>query len=267
MLSVPLIDLALALAICLAISALGFRRVDHFISLGYGFSIAAQALVFPLADLGPLDGWRLAQSGLLLVYGLRLGLFLMARERASSFAGELEASKQRGARVHGAYKILIWVAVSILYVAMYAPAQLTLVAPMELWSLPAGVVLMAFGLALEAASDWQKSALKAKAPTRFVGTGLFGIVRSPNYLGEMIFWLGTFVSAIAAYQRIGDWALALLGFICIELIMVGSARRLELKQAERYAADPAYSAYAGRVPVLFPLLPLYSLRNWRIYLG
>ncbi len=49
--------------------------------------------------------------------------------------------------------------------------------------------------------------------------------------------------------------------------MLGSARRLEIKQAERYASDPAYLDYVRRVPILFPLLPLYSLRTLRVYLG
>ena len=49
--------------------------------------------------------------------------------------------------------------------------------------------------------------------------------------------------------------------------MLGSARRLELKQAERYGSDPAYQAYVRTVPILIPLLPLYSLRQLKIYLG
>ena len=59
----------------------------------------------------------------------------------------------------------------------------------------------------------------------------------------------------------------LIGLVCIELIMLGSARRLELKQVERYGTDAAYQAYAARVPVLLPLVPLYSLRRLRVYLG
>jgi hypothetical protein len=46
--SVALPILALAFALCLAISALGFRRVDYFVSLGYAFSIAAEAIVLPV---------------------------------------------------------------------------------------------------------------------------------------------------------------------------------------------------------------------------
>ena len=123
------------------------------------------------------------------------------------------------------------------------------------------------GLGLEAAADAQKSRLKAENPKRFVSAGLYGIVRSPNYFGEMLFWLGNFVAGLAAYQSLGNWLVAGAGFVCIELVMLGSARRLELKQAERYSGDPAYQAYVRRVPILIPGLALYSLRRLRVYLG
>jgi hypothetical protein len=49
--------------------------------------------------------------------------------------------------------------------------------------------------------------------------------------------------------------------------MVGASRRLELKQTARYGADSAYQAYARRTPILLPLLPLYSLRRLKVFLG
>jgi hypothetical protein len=49
--------------------------------------------------------------------------------------------------------------------------------------------------------------------------------------------------------------------------MVGSARRLELKQEERYGSDPEYRSYSRSVPILFPLVPVYSLKKARLYLG
>ena len=230
--NLPLRDLALALALCLLVSSLGFRRTDWFISLGYGFSIAGQAVVFSLLHLPSLSTWSVAQALLLLAYGLRLGLYLMARDRSPSFARELAASKKRSVHIKGAVKVAIWVSVSALYVAMFAPALLTLTAgpssPTPL-ALPIGVLVMA--------------------------------------LGEMLFWLGAFASGIAAYQSLTDWVIAGVGLVCIELIMLGSARRLELKQAERYGADAIYQAYVRATPVLFPLLPLYSLRRLKIYLG
>ncbi|MEP7240780.1 MAG: DUF1295 domain-containing protein, partial [Devosia sp.] len=204
------------------------------------------------------------------LYGLRLGGFLTLRERSASFARELEASRERSARINGGVKLAIWISVAALYVAMASPAVFTLSAAnggIVVPTLPLGVLLMACGLLLETAADQQKANRKAKEPGRFVSSGLFAIVRSPNYFGEMVFWFGSFVSGLAAYRSLVAWAIALTGLVCIELIMLGSARRLEIKQAERYGSDPAYEEYARRVPILIPLLPLYSLRKLRVYLG
>ena len=269
-LSIPWPYLLLALAMSLTISALGFRRVDYFVSLGYAFSIAAQAIVFPLLYWQSLDPWLVAADIMLLAYGLRLGFFLLKREQAPSFEKERQASLERGVHIKGVLKLTIWVTVAALYVSMYAPAQVLLAnAPVEPSRLfvGIGIAVMILGLGLEALADAQKSAFKARHPDRFCDAGLFRLVRSPNYFGEMVFWLGAFLSALAHYQRPLDWVIGLIGLTSIQLIMLGSARRLELKQAERYGADPAYRAYVQRTPVLLPLLPLYSLKNLKVYLG
>jgi steroid 5-alpha reductase family enzyme len=269
LLSIPPLHLLLAYAPTLLISALGFLRVDYYISLGYGFSIAALAVVFPVVYGGQLDGPLLAADALLFLYGMRLGIFLFLRERQPSFERERLASLERSARVRGVLRLVIWVSVAALYVAMYAPVMFALAAGPSAGGvvLPLGVALMVVGLGLEALADRQKSVFKASNPSRFCDAGLYRLVRSPNYFGEMMFWLGTFITGLGAYRAPLDWLIALLGLVCIELIMLGSARRLELKQAERYGGEPAYRDYAARVPVLFPLLPLYSLKRLRVYLG
>ena len=259
--------LGLSFALCLVVSALGFRRTDWFISIGYGFSVVAQAALLALLYRGGLTLWSMAQLLLLAAYGLRLALYLIARERAPSFKTELAASLARSAGMRFGVKLAIWVTVSALYVAKVSPALFTLSSGAANWSLPLGVLIMLCGLALEASADAQKSRFKAKEPKRFVSSGLYGIVRSPNYFGEMLFWLGNFIAGVAAYQSVGNWLVAGIGLVCIELIMLGSARRLELKQAERYGSDPAYLDYVRRVPILIPALPLYSLRNLKVYLG
>lgn len=268
--SIPWAYLGLAFAMSLAISAMGFRRVDYFVSLGYAFSIVAQALVFPFLYPAGLDIWTVLVDVLYLAYGLRLGLFLLQRDRAPSFAREQKASLERGRHIKGWVKFAIWVSVAALYVAMYAPAQVLLAnaaAVPDRTLVVVGLVVMVLGLGLEALADWQKSAFKARSPDRFCDAGLFRIVRSPNYFGEMVFWLGGFIASLGHFHAPLDWVLALIGLVCIELIMLGSARRLEFKQAERYGRDPAYAAYARRVPVIIPLLPIHSLRNLKVYLG
>lgn len=268
--NLPWAALALAAVLCLVVSALGFIRTDWFISIGYGFSIAAEAVLFPLLNPGPLSLWVIAQLLLLAAYGLRLGGYLVLRERSASFGRELEASRERSRSIAGPVKVAIWISVALLYVAMASPGLFNLVAASNgasLWSLPLGVIVMLAGLVLEASADAQKARLKAINPKGFVSSGLNGVVRCPNYFGEMVFWFGGFVAGLSAYTSVAAWLIAATGFVCIELIMLGSARRLELKQAERYGSDPAYQTYVRRVPILIPGLPLYSLRQLRVYLG
>ena len=262
--------LAMCLAFCLVLSALGFKRVEYFVSLGYAASIASQAIVMPLLYRHTLRSWVLFQSALLLAYGLRLGTFLALRERSTSFRKEQAENAARSAKVHGPIKVVIWVSVSVLYVLMFLPALLTMSAQavgLALPSAPVGIALMVVGLGTEACADWQKSWFKKKSPSHFCDVGLYRVVRFPNYFGEMVFWFGVWISAMSAYQSLLAWVLGGLGFVCIELVMLGSSRRLELKQADRYGADATYQAYVRKTPVLFPLLPLYSLRNLKVFLG
>lgn len=270
LLDLPFFHLALGFVLSLAISALGFRRVDYFVSLGYAFSIAAQAIVFAVLYRATLDVWTILQLVMLFAYGARLGSYLVGRESAPSFSAELAASKERGKHITGFVKIAIWVSVAALYVAMFSPGLLSLWQQSQgraLPSIPIGVVIMIVGLAIESLADWQKAQFKAANPKRFADVGLYRLVRCPNYLGEMVFWLGAFVSGVSAYTGVLGWLLPIIGTVCIMLIMVGSARRLEIKQGERYSSDPAYQRYVATVPVLFPLLPIYSVRDWKIYLG
>ncbi|MCY2926249.1 MAG: DUF1295 domain-containing protein [Planctomycetota bacterium] len=265
--------LGLHLALALLISAAGFIRVYYFVSLGYAFSIAAMAVVTPWLLWGGADAWTLLQCAALLAYGLRLGAFLIHRERRPAFKKEMADAVDRGKRVRGFVKLAIWVSVSVLYVLMFSPALLALLARRTspgagpLASQFPGLALMAAGLLLEAWSDHQKSAFKTCQPGRFCDTGLYRLVRCPNYLGEAVFWAGAWVAGISAYVHWAHWAMSLAGFVCIVLVMLGSTRRLELKQDERYGSDPEYQDYTRSVPVLFPFIRVYSFRNLKVRLG
>ena len=58
-----------------------------------------------------------------------------------------------------------------------------------------------------------------------------------------------------------------IGLVSIQLIMVGSTRRLELKQDARYGDREDYRTYVHTVPVLFPFVHVFSLKNAKLYLG
>jgi len=122
---------------------------------------------------------------------------------------------------------------------------------------------MVFGVTLESAADIQKNRAKKVNPRRFVDTGLYRIVRCPNYLGEMIFWTGVLISGFGAVSGIGQWIVVLVGYIGIIFVMFSGARRLEIRQNKNYGKDPEYQKYVRTVPILVPFIPLYSVEKYK----
>ncbi len=261
------------LLICLLVSAIGFWRHVYFISIGYGYSIAAMgiaALVLAGSQTS-LVSWL--QCLLLIVYGARLGTYLVIRETKPAYRASLKADADRPAGMGLGLKSLIWLTVSVLYVCMFMPALARILADQRQVSDPLcslsilGITIMALGLVIEVVADAQKNAAKKKDPRRFCNSGLYRICRYPNYFGEMLVWTGNIIAGASLLDSWQDWLLAALGYISIILIMLGSGRRLEAKQAARYGDIPEFQDYVARTPVLLPFLPLYTLKNIRLYLG
>ena len=156
----------------------------------------------------------------------------------------------------------IWIFVSALYTAQVSPMLYRYMNEAKDLIVPlVGAAISVFGLILESVADNQKSAQKKVNPDMVATQGLYKMVRCPNYLGEIVFWTGVFVSGITAYANVGQWILAIVAYICIVFIMFNGAQRLEKRQMERYGDDPAYNEYANKTPIILPLLPIYHLNK------
>jgi len=258
--------------LALLISASGFYRTVYFVSIGYAFSIAAMAVTTLLVFRQELNWYNLLQNVCLAVYGLRLGIYLLRREAKSSFSKERESITERTADLTFGRKIPMWIGVSLLYVMMFSPSLFSLTTAPRVPSPAAtvlqllGLALMFGGLGLEALADAQKSRFKAQNPRQYCDVGLYRQVRCPNYFGEIMLWIGNWVLGFVFYTSALQWIASFVGLVCIVLIMMGSTKRLEQAQDDRYGAQPAYQKYTRTVPVLFPFLPLYSLKHVKMFL-
>lgn len=246
-------------AVALLVSAIGFKKYIWFISIGYGFSIAAEGVAM-LAMFRP-GGWGVLACLLLVAYGCRLGGYLAYRElKSRTYAKFLKGEVKENAPM--GVKLAIWVTCAALYTLMVLPLfyRLQNGAADNGWFI-AGIIVMACGIALEAAADWQKNRAKKVNPGRFVDTGLFRLVRCPNYLGEVLLWTGVLIGGIGALSGVGQWIMALLGYVGIIYVMFSGARRLEIRQNKNYGDDPEYQKYVRTVPILLPFVPLYSVEK------
>ena len=248
--------------VCMLVSAIGFKNYVWFISLGYGFSIAAEGLVMLFMYGGTLTPGTILCCVLFILYGCRLGGYLAYREvKSGSYKKNMVGEIKEGKDVPMGVKIAIWVTCALLYVTQISGVFYRMAnASQDNALVFVGAAVMLFGVSLETAADIQKNAAKKVNPRRFVDTGLYRIVRCPNYLGEMIFWTGVLISGIGAVSG-WQWLVVVIGYVGIIFVMFSGARRLEIRQDKNYGKDPEYQKYVTTVPILLPFIPLYSVKK------
>lgn len=256
-------------AVSLLISAIGFRYYIHFFSVGYGFAIAGLAIAMGILYSPNLTLPTIIMCCLLLIYGLRLGGFLLIREKKSStYNQRVSGDIKDGKTVPFGVKVCIWLSCAFLYICMTCPIAFRLEIPKTQdfmhFDIPSivGLCLMVLGIAMEMIADKQKAKAKKKNPGRFVDTGLYRFVRCPNYLGELLLWAGVFVTGVNMMST-WQWIFAILGLILITYVMFSGARRLEVRQNKSYADDPEYQKYVSTVPIILPFIPLYSVIKYK----
>ena len=263
--------LGIILAVCAVLCAVGFYKFVYFLSIGYGFAVAGGGIaVFVMALLNPTATplWILAVQMLLFVaYGVRLSGFLLVRELKNASFKKTDVAKDTLAKNNEKKMPIfvlatIWVSVAVLYTAQVSPmlfrydnASSDVIVPLVSFA------ISIFGLVLESIADNQKSAQKKERPDMVATKGLYKMCRCPNYLGEIIFWTGIFVSGITTYATLGQWITAILAYVCIVFIIFNGAQRLEKRQMARYGDNEEYNTYANKTPIIIPLLPIYHLNK------
>ena len=250
-------------AVALVFSAIGFKKYVWFISIGYGFAVAAIGVALLIAARDHLSAGTICACVLFVVYGLRLGGYLAFREfRSSTYNTKMKGEIKSGDDMSMAAKCAIWISAALLYAAETSPVIFRLSNGAGTDALlVVGLVISVIGLVVETTADLQKNAAKKANPHRFVDTGLFSIVRCPNYFGEMLFWTGVFIGGITIYAGALQWIVALVGYLGIIYVMFGGARRLEIRQNKSYGDDPEYQRYVKTTPIMIPLVPLYSVEK------
>ncbi len=263
------------LLVGLVVSSMGFYKYVYFISLGYGFSIACMGVALLIMFKDSLTVGTLLAGLLFIVYGCRLGGYLLVREiKSASYRDTMKKEIKDGTDMKMIAKVSIWVSCALLYVLEISPVFFRLQHDSRQNGAPetdalclTGVLVMLCGIILESVADLQKTKAKQKNPSRFCDSGVYRVVRCPNYLGEVLFWTGVFISGCNVLDGLWQWAAALLGWLCIVYIMFGGARRLELRQNRNYGQDAEYQAYVKKTPILLPLVPLYSVAKYKWLLG
>ena len=253
----------------LIVCLIGFKKYIWFISIGYGLSISTVGLMLLFLFKDTLNIGDIIGSIILILYGFRLSGFLALREiKSASYNKKMKTEISDGSHMTAPLKIMLWVSCALLYLMMTSPIIYHFLNNnMTDTMYIIGLVITVLGILLESASDFQKNKAKKKNPHRFVDSGLFKLVRCPNYLDELIIWTGVFISGFTSLHGIGQWLIAIIGYLGIVYIMFSGARRLELRQDRTYGNDKEYQKYVKSTPILIPFIPLYSVKKHKWLVG
>ena len=201
---------------------------------------------------GARDPRSLIIGGLVIIWACRLGSFLFRRVSADGEDRRFRAIKPDFLQFLMTWTIQgLWVSVTL----AAGLAAMTVYEHKPIGLLGAiGISLWVFGFVVEVVADKQKSKFRREQPDEFITRGLWQYSRHPNYLGEIILWLGIAVLALPVLQ---GWQYATLispVFVFFLLTKVSGIRMLEFRANKRWGEDPEYQIYRSNTPALVPRL-------------
>ena len=245
---------------------MGFKEFVWFMSVGYGFAVMCIGifhLVFGLINHSLTIATTII-SILFIIYGYRLGSFILKRELGNKEYRKILESTGSTKRMPIFVSLIMWIFFAWMYTAQTSALSYRVINQVsDNFFAYLGIAVMALAIIGEAVADKQKSAAKKINPKRFCDTGLYKYVRCPNYFSEVLFWVGVTITGLGAVQG-KQWIIVILALLLITYIMYNSAQRLELRQEKTYGLDIEYQKYSDSVPLLFPFTKHYhSMKVYR----
>lgn len=250
--------LTIALLVTLAINSTLFlfafyRQTDRLTDGAYAISFMSLVL-FGLVS-GDFSAGRLLVAGVVLLWALRLGGFLVYRILKTGKDKRFDAWRQNFWLL-GRFWILqgvtAWVVLLPALMALYA-TTVTVSAVSVV-----GVIIWFAALSLEAVADVQKYRFNAQPRNRgkWIAEGVWSWSRHPNYFGEIFVWVGTYMiafSSLSAVQRVVGLVSPLT--IAGILLFATGVPILEKQADERWGTNEEYKRYKRRTSVLIPWPP------------
>ncbi len=191
---------------------------------------------------------------LVVIWSLRLGLFLFARVKRDKGDSRFDEIKTNPVRF-----FLTWT-LQASWVVLTAACALAMITATSTkgWDIFAtiGLILWVVGFGVEVTADNQKSKFRRNAEnkSKFIKTGLWGRSQHPNYFGEILLWIGIAVMALPILTGAAWAALISPFFVTFLLTKVSGVNLLQKAGLKKWGDDPAYMAYRENTPKLIPKL-------------
>jgi steroid 5-alpha reductase family enzyme len=204
--------------------------------------------------VGPTpDGRSLLLTAVVILWALRLGIFLFGRIRKEGRDARFDEIKPSFSRFLMTWTLQgLWVSLTL------APALAAITANrsenLGVFAI-CGALIWVAGFVIEVIADEQKRRFRADPANadKFIDTGLWSLSRHPNYFGEIVLWFGV---AVIAFPLLEGWQHVTLVsplFVYILLTRISGIPLLEKRAEARWGGQSDYEAYKKRTRKLVPL--------------
>ncbi|KAG8639802.1 uncharacterized protein LOC110600289 isoform X2 [Manihot esculenta] len=211
--------------------------------------------------------WHFRQvvlSLLVVLWGLRLGLFLLMRILQWGEDRRFDEMRNNLGRL-----AIFWIFQAVWVWTVSLPVTVVNASDRNP-SIQAediiGWIMWSVGVSVEAAADQQKLTFKNSPENRgkWCNVGLWKYSRHPNYFGEIFLWWGIFVASTALLKG-AEWLVILSPiFLTLLLFFVSGIPLLEESADKKFGNVASYRAYKRSTSPLIPLPPVVygNLPSW-----
>lgn len=236
------------------LNALGFvsaylLQTDKLTDLLYSTSFVTLVIVLWFTS-GMADGVHLVAGIMVLAWTLRLGGYLFWRIHTMGRDDRFDEMRPSFQRFLG-----FWLLQTISIVIIGLPLLVTSGQYAEEGYVTfAGGAIWLVGFVLEIVADAQKFRFKKDPANKgdFMRSGVWKYVRHPNYLGEILLWIGIFIAVVPLLDG-SEW-IAILSPVWIFVLLryISGIPLLEEKAEKKYGDMPEYQEYLASTNRLIP---------------
>lgn len=236
-------------------------RLDSLLIFAGSINLMILAvLTFTLG--GAYEARQIVLTTCVLAWGTRMFLFFMFRAILSWRDRSTED------KVGNIYKLLFFRALRAIFVWCVAlPVTITNSKSSEDVSVPStldyvGWGLFTFGFLFEAIADIQKVMFRQlpESVDHWTDVGVWTWSRHPDFFGEILVWLGIYISSLVDFEGLEHVAFISPLFMILFIAFVSGIPDLELAANRHHGHKDDYHVYKSRTSILLPFPPfLYSI--------
>jgi len=253
-----LILLGISVGINLIMFLIAFRfKTDKLTDISYAVTFVTLAFYGLISSHASIT--LIILTSMICIWALRLGLYLLQRIRRIGKDSHFDDKREKFWSFLGFWLLqgfTVWVVMlpsNLYYVS--GGSQISILSLI-------GILLWICGLTIEAISDMQKYNFinNEKNKGKWIEQGLWKYSRHPNYLGEIMVWLGIYIFTLTGLNTVQSF-IGLISpmYIATLLIFVSGIPLLEKSADERWGKDPKYQTYKKQTSVLL-LLPKRKIK-------